>query len=136
MIFSIKNAQAELVVSSTQGTQGTPLALTVTGGSGSGSVSYTVANGTATGCAISGGNLSASTSGTCLVTATKAADSSYTAVSSSQTTVTLIGRPGVPTINAITKIPIKIILAILLFRLTKNLREIPPNNHKQYRRKY
>ena len=102
MIFSIKNAQAELVVSSTQGTQGTPLALTVTGGSGSGSVSYTVANGTATGCAISGGNLSASTSGTCLVTATKAADSSYTAVSSSQTTVTLIGRPGVPTINAIT----------------------------------
>ena len=102
MIFSIKNAQAELVVSSTQGTQGTPLALTVTGGSGSGSVSYTVANGTATGCTISGGNLSASTSGTCLVTATKAADSSYTAVSSSQTTVTLIGRPGVPTINSIT----------------------------------
>jgi hypothetical protein len=37
-----------------------------------------------------------------LVTATKAADSSYTAVSSSQTTVTLIGRPGVATINSIT----------------------------------
>jgi hypothetical protein len=102
MIFSIKNAQAPLVLSSTQGTQGTPLALSVTGGSGTGNVTYTVANGTATGCTISGGNLNASTPGTCLVTATKAADSSFTAISSTQTTVTFIGRPGIPTINSIT----------------------------------
>jgi hypothetical protein len=102
MIFSIKNAQAPLVLSSTQGTQGTPLALSVTGGSGTGNVTYTVANGTASGCTISGGNLSASTPGTCLVTATKAADSSFTAIASSQTAVTFIGRPGIPTIDSIT----------------------------------
>ena len=102
MIFSIKNAQAPLVLSSTEGTQGTPLALSVTGGSGTGSVSYSVTNGTATGCTISGGNLSASSPGTCLVTATKAADASYTVVSSTQTAVTFIGRPGAPTIDSIT----------------------------------
>lgn len=101
LVFSIKNSQAPLVISSTQGTQGTPLALTVTGGSGSGNVSYAVTNGTATGCTISGGNLSASTPGTCLVTATKAADSSFTSVSSTQTAVNIIGKPGIPTIDSI-----------------------------------
>ena len=102
MIFSIKNAQAQLVVSSTQGTQGTPLALSVTGGSGTGSVSYTVANGTATGCTLTGTNLTATSTGTCLVTATKAGDANYNSVSSSQTTVTMIGKPSAPTIDSIT----------------------------------
>ena len=102
VVFSIRNAQAALSVTSTQGIQGTALALTVSGGSGTGSVTYAVANGTATGCSISGSNLSATSPGTCLVTATKAADSSFTAISSSQTTVTFVGVPTAPTIDSIT----------------------------------
>ena len=86
-------AQAALSVTSTSGTQGTPLALATSGGSGSGAVSFAVVDGTASSCAVTGGALSASTSGTCVVTAAKAADSTYLAVSSTPTTVTLAGAP-------------------------------------------
>ena len=82
------SAQAALTLTSTSGTYGTALTLTSSGGSGTGAVSYTVANGTATGCAISGSSLSATAAGTCIVTATKAADTTYGSVSSTATTVT------------------------------------------------
>ena len=88
IVFSIKDPQAALVVTSTSGTPGTALTLTTSGGSGTGNVSYTVVDGTATGCAISAGQLTSTTPGTCLVTATKAADSDYSSISSVQTTVT------------------------------------------------
>ena len=51
-------------------------------------VTFAAANGTAAGCKISGSSLSATSAGTCVVIATKAADSSYLAVSSSATTIT------------------------------------------------
>jgi hypothetical protein len=69
------------------GTLGTALTLVTSGGSGSGAVSFTVANGTATGCRITGSSLTATGAGKCLVTATKAADTTYLAASSSATTV-------------------------------------------------
>ena len=81
--------QAPLSVTSTTGTYGTPLTLTTSGGSGTGAVSYSVANGTASGCGTLGSELGSTSAGTCLVTATKAADSNYYAASSAQTTVTL-----------------------------------------------
>ncbi|MFI5035615.1 MAG: hypothetical protein ACHQFZ_05365 [Acidimicrobiales bacterium] len=86
-------AQAGLSVTSLSGTVGTPLALTTSGGSGTGAVSFVVVNGSATGCAVTNGALSATTGGTCFVTATKAADSTYLAVSSTPTTVTLAALP-------------------------------------------
>jgi|GEM_PF-1040110 len=84
----VGTAQAALSLTSVTGSVGTPLTLVTSGGSGTGAVSYTVANGTATGCAVSGSSLSASTVGTCSVTATKAGDTTYVPASSAATTVT------------------------------------------------
>ena len=80
--------QAALAVTSTSGTFGLGLALTTSGGSGTGAVSYSVVDGTASGCSETAGVLSVSSAGTCLVTATKAGDSNYNAASSPQATVT------------------------------------------------
>ena len=83
-----KANQDALSVASRDGVLGTPLVLVTSGGSSGGSVSYVVANGTATGCTISSGSLSVSTAGTCSVTATMAGNSTYNSVSSSSTVVT------------------------------------------------
>jgi uncharacterized repeat protein (TIGR02543 family) len=81
--------QAPITLTSTSGTVGTPLSLTISGGTGGGAVSYTVSNGTATGCSISTGSLSASTAGTCMVTATKFSDSTYLSATTGAVAVTL-----------------------------------------------
>jgi hypothetical protein len=85
----IPTSQETLVVSSVNGTIGSPLTMTTSGGSGIGLVTYAVTNGTATGCAESGGVLTASSLGTCLVVATKASDSTYAEASSISTAVTI-----------------------------------------------
>ncbi len=81
--------QPTLVVSSTKGFFKTPLRLTTTGGAGSGAVTFSVANGTAKGCAIVNGALTSTSEGTCLVTATKAASGNYAQATSATTTVTI-----------------------------------------------
>jgi hypothetical protein len=80
-------AQSALSLSSLSGSFGTPLTLTTTGGSGGGSVSYVYAAGTTT-CSLSGSTLTANDAGTCLITATKAADVNYSVVVANQATVT------------------------------------------------
>jgi hypothetical protein len=80
--------QDALSIASTSGTYGASLTLATSGGSGTGATTYAVVDGTATGCAESGGLLTVTTAGTCTVTATKALDSNYNSVSSSATTVT------------------------------------------------
>ncbi|MBP6043507.1 MAG: InlB B-repeat-containing protein [Rhodoluna sp.] len=87
------SAQSALSVTSTSGTFGSSLTLSTSGGSGSGAVTYSVSNGTAAGCSISGSTLSFTSVGTCLVTATKAADASYLVASSAATTVTIAAKP-------------------------------------------
>ncbi len=84
-------SQVPLTITSTSGTYGTPLTLSTNGGSGTGAVTYTVdLGGTAAGCSMStGGVLSSTSVGTCVVTATKAADSDYGATSSAPFTITL-----------------------------------------------
>jgi len=82
-----KASQSALSISSTSGSFGTPLTLATNGGSGDGLVSYVYAEGTTT-CTLSSGVLTAAATGTCLVTATKATDDNYSAISSSQTTIT------------------------------------------------
>ncbi|NBU37710.1 MAG: hypothetical protein EBS32_05680, partial [Actinobacteria bacterium] len=80
-------AQSVLTVTSTSATYGQTLSLTTSGGSGTGAVSYAVSSGT---CTISGTTLTPGDAGSsCVITATKAADDNYTAVSSSSTTVTI-----------------------------------------------
>jgi hypothetical protein len=93
--------QMPLTITSTAGRVGTALTLATTGGSGVGSISYVVVDGSATGCAISGDALNARSAGTCLVTATKAADATYAAASSPPTAIsmTLPPRPAILTIS-------------------------------------
>ncbi|HEV3187774.1 MAG TPA: hypothetical protein VGZ04_06970 [Acidimicrobiales bacterium] len=79
--------QATFSLTSTNAGFGTSLTLTTSGGSGTGAVTYAVTNGTATGCVISGTSVKATSAGTCIVTATKAADSTYAAASSAATAV-------------------------------------------------
>jgi len=80
-------AQSSLTITSTSAVYGTPLQLLTSGGTGTGAITFAVSAGTTT-CSISGDSLTASSTGTCLVTATKAQDANYTAISSSQSTVT------------------------------------------------
>ena len=82
-----KASQSALSISSTSGSFGTPLTLATSGGSGGGLVTYVYAAGTTT-CTLSSGVLTPAATGTCLVTATKATDDNYSAISSSQATVT------------------------------------------------
>jgi hypothetical protein len=87
------SSQASLVLSSTSGTYGTDITLTATGGSGGGALSYVVTSTGTAGCSIANGNvLSATTPGTCTVTATRAASTNYLAESSTATTVTIARR--------------------------------------------
>jgi hypothetical protein len=88
--------QAALSLTSTAGTVGTALTLTSSGGSGSGALSYKVTDPGTAGCTISGGSVSATTAGTCTVTATKAADATYKSASSTATTVTFIAAVVIP----------------------------------------
>jgi hypothetical protein len=80
--------QAPLIITSTAGIVGTDLALTTSGGSGTGAIGYTTADGTAAGCAVHESALSVTGAGTCIVTATKAGDGDYLPISSDRTTVT------------------------------------------------
>ena len=67
--------------------------LSASGGAGNGATSYAVASGS---CTVSGTTLTAASSaGTCTVTATKAADSTYSAKTSSAITITVTSAPAV-----------------------------------------
>lgn len=85
--------QPALSVTSLSGMVGTPLTLATSGGAGSGAVSYVAVNGTATGCQVTGATLSASSPGTCVVTASKASDSADLGVSSTPATVSFTALP-------------------------------------------
>ena len=83
------STQTPVVLSSTSGTYGTDITLDISGGSGSGAVTYAVTTTGTAGCSIiSGTKLRATSPGTCTVTATKAASGVYSADSSTATTVT------------------------------------------------
>ena len=99
-----KADQTTLTVTSTSGTYGTNLMLTVGGGTTGGSVSWAVADDSASSCAITGGALRSSSAGTCTLTATMAGNDNYNAVTSSPTTVTLTARPITVKADAQTKV--------------------------------
>jgi Bacterial Ig-like domain (group 3)/Fibronectin type III domain len=82
-------AATPLVITSTDTVFNSSLALSTIGGNGSGAITFSVTNGSATGCAVSGASLSVPTnvSGTCLVTAIQASAGTYLGESSNVTTV-------------------------------------------------
>ena len=71
---------------------GNTLTLTTSGGSGSGSVSFTLVSAGSAGCSIASAVLSATSAGTCTVSATKAADSTYASATTGSVTVTVSKR--------------------------------------------
>ncbi|MBK8421370.1 hypothetical protein [Candidatus Villigracilis saccharophilus] len=82
--------QAALTVVATPSTvpYGSTSALSITGGNGTGAVTYSA--GTSTGCSITGSTLSVTdASGTCNISATRAADNNYNAATSAEIAVTL-----------------------------------------------
>lgn len=89
--ISIGNAQLPLVITTTKGLVGRTLTLATTGGSGTGVVTFALSSGsTAQGCAIAGARLSATSVGTCVVVATKAASGIYSAISSSPKAINFV----------------------------------------------
>ena len=75
-----------VVISSTTGEYGTDLALTTTGGSGSGSISFVVDSGP---CTVLGSTLTPTGGGSCMVTATKSAGGDYLAANSLSTSISI-----------------------------------------------
>jgi hypothetical protein len=73
-----------------------PITLITTGGSGASTPTFTVTDGTATGCTVAGDTLTSTAVGTCLVTAAEAATPIYLAVSSGAVTFTFVANP-IPT---------------------------------------
>jgi hypothetical protein len=71
-----KKTQTPLAVSTTSGETVAGITVETTGGSGTGAVTSSVTSGTAT-CTLASGVVTAKTAGTCSLTVTKAADSTY-----------------------------------------------------------
>src|SRR5262249_23816029 len=83
-------------------TYGSTATLTATGGSGTGALSYSA--GTSTGCSVAGDQLSVTNaSGTCSVTASKAADDNYNVANSAAAVVTLLKKDATWTTIAASK---------------------------------
>lgn len=83
--FSKAN-QSSLTITTISGSYGSPLTLATSGGSGSGAVSFSYSAGSTT-CTLVSGVLTPAASGTCLITATKAGDTNYNAISSIQSAI-------------------------------------------------
>ena len=106
-----KRSQATLTLSSASLAYGSTLRLAATGGSGSGGITYAVTSGS---CSISNtDSLTASTTGSCLVTATKAADSNYLVTTSSSATITITATASSATIT--------VAVGNLYYRSTKSI---------------
>ena len=106
-----KQSQATLTLAGGSMAYGSTLKLAATGGSGTGAISYSVASGN---CSIvNTDSLTATSSGTCTVTATKASDSNYLVSTSSAATYTI-------TIGT-TSATISLAIGNLQFRTAKNI---------------
>ena len=79
-----KKTQTALAITTTTGDAITGITVATTGGSGTGVVTSSVTTGTAT-CELTSGVVTAKTAGTCLLTVTKAADSTYLVESVTET---------------------------------------------------
>ena len=86
-IFTLAPQEAlSISTSPTSANAGTPIVLTTTGGSGAGAVRFALTP--SAGCRLSGSTLNATTPASCTVTATKAANGAYAAITSAPVTFT------------------------------------------------
>jgi hypothetical protein len=96
-----QKTQTTLAISSSSVSYGSTLTLTTSGGDGSGSVSYLVDSGP---CTVLESTLTPTGAGTCMVTATKAANGNYLAASSISTAITVAKQAPTFTWSGISKI--------------------------------
>ncbi|MFZ9697666.1 MAG: Ig-like domain-containing protein, partial [Ilumatobacteraceae bacterium] len=78
-----------ITISTITATAGIDLALAASGGTGTGAFSYTIVSAGTAICTINGTSLVTTSNGTCTITATRAADSDYTASTSATTTISV-----------------------------------------------
>jgi len=106
-----KQSQATLTLAGGSMAYGNTLKLIATGGSGTGAISYSVASGN---CSIvNTDSLTATSFGTCTVTATKASDSNYLSATSSAATYTVT--------TGTTSATVSVAIGNLQFRTAKNI---------------
>jgi uncharacterized repeat protein (TIGR02059 family) len=111
---AVKQTQATLNLSSGNAVYGTPYLLAATGGSGGGALSYAVSSGP---CTISNvDSLTATATGTCVIVATRASDSTFLSQNSSGATIT-IG-------SGVSSASISLAAGNLVFRQAKNVTAI------------
>ncbi|HEV7958907.1 MAG TPA: hypothetical protein VGP11_05560 [Acidimicrobiales bacterium] len=86
--------QSALAITTTSGTAGIPLALTTSGGTGGGAITFQIVATGSAGCGLSAaGVLTATSAGSCTVTATKAGSGSFGAATSLPTQVSFTAAP-------------------------------------------
>jgi hypothetical protein len=111
-ITASKRTQSALSLVDTALIAGSTLTLSTSGGSGSGLVSFVVSSAGSAGCSLSGAVLSVlsvASSGTCTVTASKAADATYSAASSGAVTITVTAATTTTTSTTTTVAPVVVI---------------------------
>jgi hypothetical protein len=84
--------QSPLMISSANGTAGTPITLATIGGSGSGAVSFDLLGGSSTTCRVLGSTLMSTKQGTCLVEAKKMGDGVHAAATSQVASIVFVPR--------------------------------------------
>lgn len=87
LTITVTHASQSISLASQSGLVGASLPLVASGYLGTGAITYALTGGTASGCAISGSSVTATSVGTCLVTASIAADSLYGAATSAPATM-------------------------------------------------
>ena len=104
--------QSALTITSSTATYGTPLTLAISGGSGTGAITYSVTSGP---CTVSNNTtLNYTTAGTCLLTATKAQDNDYSAITSVAKSIVVNKAPVTTTVSSATDLTLVVIRAIYL----------------------
>jgi hypothetical protein len=104
LVVASQIPQPKLSLLSTVAALEHPIALITTGGAGVNTPTFAVTNGTASGCAITGTTLTATTIGTCMVTATEASSATYLVATSGAVTFTFVANPPPPAILTATHV--------------------------------
>ena len=104
--------QSAFSITSSTANYGTPLTLATSGGSGSGAISYSVSSGP---CTVTGNTtLNYSAAGTCVLTATKALDTNYSAITSAAKSIVVNKVAATTTVSSATNLSLVVIQAVYL----------------------
>jgi hypothetical protein len=106
-------AQSALTLANGNGNYGTNYALNASGGSGTGAITYTYVSGP---CTVTGSSITPNGTGTCVVNATKAADSTYLSTTSSNASIVFA--------NGLSTLTLNIVNAALIYRTASNITAI------------